>query len=89
MKFYKAQKYSQIEIVEPTKVSEHYIWFGDLMVQKKGKDCFYFETLEEAKNHLNWAYELELQYHESYIIKLNKLKKELGNGKNRKKQNKC
>ena len=57
-----------IEVIEPTKVTERSVWVGDFRVAKRSKYINYWDTMEEAKEHLREKYNSVIEAAEMKII---------------------
>ena len=57
MKMYKTGGYKElIEVVEPTKVTEKSVWLSNGRSAKRSNYGNYWDTMEEAKEHLKEKY---------------------------------
>ena len=57
MKMYKTGVYKElIEVVEPTKVTEKSVWLSNGRSAKRSNYGNYWDTMEEAKEHLKEKY---------------------------------
>ena len=68
MKMYKTGGWKElIEVVEPTKVTERSVWFSNGRTAKRSNYGNYWDTMKEAKEHLEAKYNNSIQAAESKI----------------------
>ncbi len=78
MKMYKTGGWKElIEIVEVTKVTDKSIWIGERRTAKRSNYANYWDTIEEAKEHLKEKYEQKIKVAERKIEKAKNDLKEL------------
>ena len=70
MKMYKTGGYKElIEVVEPTKVTEKSVWLSNGRSAKRSNYGNYWDTMEEAKEHLKEKYNRMIESAERKIEK--------------------
>ena len=70
MKMYKTGGWKElIEVVEPTKVTEKSVWLANGRSAKRSNYGNYWDTLEEAKEHLTEKYNRMIESSERKIEK--------------------
>ena len=70
MKVYRTGGWKElIEVLEPTKVTEKSVWFANGRIAKRGRYENYWDTMEEAKEHLEEKYNRMIESAERKIEK--------------------
>ena len=70
MKMYKTGGWKElIEVVEPTKVTEKSVWLANRRSAKRSNYANYWDTMEEAKEHLKEKYKRMIESAERKIEK--------------------
>ena len=70
MKMYKTGGWKElIEVVEPTKVTEKSVWLSNGRSAKRSNYANYWDTIEEAKEHLKEKYDRIIESAERKIEK--------------------
>lgn len=70
MKMYKTGGWKElIEVVEPTKVTEKSVWLANGRGTKRSNYGNYWDTMEEAKEHLKEKYKMMIESAERKIEK--------------------
>ena len=70
MKMYKTGGWKElIEVVEPTKVTEKSVWLANGRIAKRSNYANYWDTIEEAKEHLKEKYNRMIESAERKIEK--------------------
>jgi len=70
MKMYKTGGWKElIEVVEPTKVTEKSVWLANGRSAKRSNYVNYWDTMEEAKEHLKEKYKRMIESAERKIEK--------------------